>query len=99
LPAAWSVAPDSTGILLMIERKLSAQHRSPPQDSRRASEQSPPFEDTPFSDVWADAQRSRTDFVRASVQALVRQIRRALAQADAGIASQSDRKAETPNVS
>jgi hypothetical protein len=98
LPAAWSVAPDSKGIPLMIERKLPAPHRSPPQDLRPA-----PFEDAPFSEVWAGAQRLRTDFARASVQALVqglvRQIRRALARADAGLASHAERKAGRSNVS
>jgi hypothetical protein len=87
----------------MIERRPSAPLCSPSDDSLRAAEHPAPFEDAPFSEVWAGAQRLRTDFARASVQALVqglvRQIRRALAQADVGLTRQADRKAETPNVS
>jgi hypothetical protein len=87
----------------MIERRPSAELHSPPDDSRRAAGRAAPLDDAPFSDVWAGAQRLRTDFARASVQALVqglvRQIRRALAQADVGLTRQADRKAETPNVS
>jgi hypothetical protein len=56
------------------------------------------FEYPSFSDVWKDAQRSRTAFARAYVEALVRQIRRArirqaLAQTDPRIAPRADRKA------
>ena len=44
-----------------------------PQESDRAL-----FDDTHFSEVWNDAQTSRPAAVRASVQSLIRRIRRAL---------------------
>jgi hypothetical protein len=68
-----------------------------PQESDRAL-----FDDTHFSEIWNDAQSSRAAAVRASVQSLIRRIRRALidraamnrAQADMSIAAPgTDRKA------
>ena len=44
-----------------------------PQQSDRAL-----FDDTHFSEIWNDAQSSRTAAVRASLQSLIRRIRRAL---------------------
>jgi len=44
-----------------------------PQQSDRAL-----FDDTHFSEIWNDAQSSRTAAVRASVQSLIRRIHRAL---------------------
>jgi hypothetical protein len=67
------------------------------------------FEDTHFSDIWNDAERSRAAFVRTQIEALMRQIRRAvlnrdlldrpLAQANAGIGSRTDRNEGKPDVS
>jgi hypothetical protein len=68
-----------------------------PQESDRAL-----FDDTHFSEIWNDAQSSRAAAVRASVQSLIRRIRRALidraamnrAQADMSVAARgTDRKA------
>ena len=98
LLAAWSGALANSGILFMSERKLSAQPRLPPWGSSRAFGGRLLFEDTPFSEVWADAQRSRTNFVRTSLQRLVWRIRRGLTQADSAIASHADREAGTQNA-
>jgi hypothetical protein len=73
------------------------------QDAGRADEHRAPFEHPCFSDVWKDAQRSRTAIARAYVKAIVRQVRRArirqaLAQADLGSAPRADRKAGAPDV-
>jgi hypothetical protein len=59
----------------------------------RAAEGPAPFEDAAFSDIWADAQHARTEFVRAAVQSLARRIRLGLAQADVGIAGHAQCKA------
>ena len=69
----------------------------------RPAERRELFDDTHLSDVWNDAERSRAAFVRVRVDALVRQIRRAVinrisAQADAGIGPDAIRKAGTPDV-
>jgi hypothetical protein len=59
----------------------------------RAAERSASFEDAAFSDIWADAQHTRTEFVRAAVQSLGRRIRLGRAQADVGNAGHTERKA------
>jgi hypothetical protein len=59
----------------------------------RADERPAPFEDAAFSDIWADAQHTRTEFVRAAVRSLARRVRLGLAQAGAGIAGDAQRKA------
>jgi hypothetical protein len=61
----------------------------------RAAERPAPFEDAAFSEVWADAQHARTEFVRAAIKSLARRIRLGLAQADVGIAGHAQRKAES----
>jgi hypothetical protein len=67
------------------------------------AEQRAPFDDTHFSEVWNDAERSRTAFVRTHVGQLLHQIRRAVinrisAQANTAIAPGADGDAGTPNV-
>ena len=47
------------------------------QDARVTAERCPFFQHTDFSDIWQDAQRTRTAFARACVERLLRQIRRA----------------------
>jgi hypothetical protein len=59
------------------------------------------FEDAHFSDIWNDAQNSRTAVVRAHVQSLIRRIRRAMinrALAQADIAPGTARKRGVPDV-
>jgi len=71
-----------------------------PQGAGSAAEGLPLLEDIHFSDVWNDAQLSRTAFARSHIEALVRQIQRALLQTDdAKIAAPcADRKVGTPDV-
>jgi hypothetical protein len=73
------------------------------QDAGHADEHRAPFEDPCFSDVWKDAQRSRTAFADVYVKAIVRRvrpavIRQALAQADVERAPRADRKPGAPDV-
>jgi hypothetical protein len=56
------------------------------------------FQHTNFSDVWNDAERARTAFVRARVEALMRRFRQTLAQADTEVATGAVRKAGAPDV-
>jgi len=68
----------------------------------RPAERRELFDDTRFSDVWNDAERSRTAFVRAHIEQLLRQIRRAVinritVQANTAIAPGADQNAGTPN--
>jgi hypothetical protein len=84
---------------LLIFRALPMTRALRPQGAGSAAEGRPLLEDIHFSDVWNDAQLSRTAFARSHVEALVRQIHRALVQRDAGIAVPcADRKAGTPDV-
>ena len=71
-----------------------------PQGAGYAAEGLPLLEDKHFSDVWNDAQLSRTAFARSHIEALVRQIQRALLKTDdAEIAVPcADRKVGTPDV-
>jgi len=71
-----------------------------PQGTGSAAEGLPLLEAIHFSDVWNDAQLSRTAFARSHIEALVRQIQRALLQTDdAKIAAPcADRKVGTPDV-
>jgi hypothetical protein len=92
----------AAGISLETESRVSGKHTLRAQDTGCADEDRV-FEYPSFSDVWKDAQRSRTAFARAYVEALVRQIRRArirqaLAQTDPRIAPRADRKAGAPDV-
>ena len=70
------------------------------QDARVTAECRALFQHTDFSDIWNDAQDARTAFLRAHLEALIRQVRRVLInQADTGIASHSaHRNAGTTNV-
>ncbi|MBV8576759.1 MAG: hypothetical protein JOZ58_17205 [Acetobacteraceae bacterium] len=70
------------------------------QDARVTAERRTLFQHTDFSDIWKDAQDARTAFLRARVEALICQIRRALInQVDMGIASPSaHRNAGTPDA-
>jgi hypothetical protein len=91
------------GISLETESRVSGKHASRAQDIGCADENRAFFEYPSFSDVWKDAQRSRTAFARAYVEALVREVRRArirqaLANTDPRIAPRADRKAGAPDV-
>ena len=70
------------------------------QDARVTAERRTLFQHTDFSEIWNDAQGARTAFFRAHLEALIRQIARALInQADTGIASPSaHRNAGTPDA-
>ena len=75
-----------------VNRAVAARKPAlPAQDAGCAEEHRVLVGQQCFSDVWKEAQRSRTAFARAYVKAIVRQvrrtrIRRALAQADLGSA-------------
>jgi uncharacterized glyoxalase superfamily metalloenzyme YdcJ len=89
------------GISLETESRVSGKHTLRAQDAGCADEDRV-FEYPSFSDVWKDAQRSRTAFARAYLEALVRQrrarIRQALAQSDLGIAPRAGRNAGSPDA-
>ena len=65
----------------------------------RVTERPAPFADATFSDVWANAQHLRTEFVRAFIHELLRYLRPTTTQSSIGIISRTDRKAGGPNVS
>jgi len=91
------------GVSLGTESRVSGKHALRAQNAGCADEDRAFFEYASFSDVWKDAQRSRTAFARAYFVALVGRVRRvqirhALAQADPGIEPRADRKAGAPDV-
>jgi len=80
------------GISLVTGSRVSAKQLGPTQDFGCVDEHRALSKHSCFSDVWKDAQRSRTAFARAYVKALMRRVCRAgnLAQADLGIAPRAE---------